>query len=317
MYSKIVSTGCYLPEKILSNSDLEQMVDTSDEWITVRTGIKQRHIVTDETVADMGYLAALSAIKTGEVDINDIELIIVATTSSSHAFPSSACIIQGKLGIKDCTAFDVAAACTGFIYALEIANQFLKSGKVKCALVIGSDALSTTVDKTDRSTVILFGDGAGAMIIQASSDKSSDVIDTYTRSLPEHSECLMLPYKSRYGNKNAFLTMQGNVLFRLAVNELSYVTTHMLERNHLSSHEINWLVPHQANIRIIQATAKKLKLPLEKIILTLENHGNTSAASIAIAFHYGVVEQKIKRGDLVLMESFGGGLTSGSALLKF
>lgn len=318
MYTKIVSTGCYLPSNVLTNSDLEKMVDTSDEWIVTRTGIKERHIVAEgETVADMGYQASLEAINRSQINIQDIDLIVVATTSSSHAFPSSACLIQKKLGIENCTSFDVSAACTGFIYALNIADSFIKANKIKTALVIGADALSTTVDKTDRSTVVLFGDGAGAMLVSATDDKDSGILDIYTRTLPEHGDCLMLPYKDRNSDNDAFLSMKGNTLFKIAVNELAHVTEHILAKNNMSAEQVDWLVPHQANLRIIQATAKKLKLSLDRVILTLQDHGNTSAASVIIAFHKGVESNKIKRGNTILMESFGGGLTSGSALIKY
>ncbi|MFI3256307.1 MAG: beta-ketoacyl-ACP synthase III [Psittacicella sp.] len=316
-YSKIVSTGHFLPKNILTNQDLERLIDTSDDWITIRTGIKSRHIVSDETVADMGYYAALEAIDNAKIDPNEIDLIIVATTSGSHAFPSSACLIQTKLGIEVCTSFDVAAACTGFVYALEIANQFISSGKIKKALVIGADALSTTVNKQDRSTVVLFGDGAGAIILEASSDKNSRIIDTYTRATTSNNDCLVLPNRPRQSDESAFLEMQGNILFKIAVNELAHVTEHILKINNLTANDVDWLIPHQANLRIIKATAKKLNLGTDKLILTVTEHGNTSAASIILALHQGIIDGRVKRGNTLLLESFGGGLTSGSALIKY
>lgn len=318
MFSKILTTGSYLPSQIRTNADLEKMVDTSDEWITVRTGIKERRIAAEtDTVAFMATEAAKKCFEaTDKIVADDIDLIIVATTSSSHAFPSSACQVQQALGITDAIAFDVAAACSGFIYAMSIADQFIRTGQVKNALVIGSDRLSHCVDPQDRSTVVLFGDGAGAAILEASEEQG--VISTHLHSSAKGAECLTMENPQRRENSPAsYLDMQGNTLFKVAVSELANVVNETLEYNKLDKSEIDWLVPHQANLRIINATAKKLSMDASQVILTLERHGNTSAASVPLALDEGVRDGRIQRGQLLLMEAFGGGLTWGSALVRF
>ncbi|SQI41066.1 3-oxoacyl-[acyl-carrier-protein] synthase 3 [Leminorella richardii] len=317
MYTKILGTGSYLPVHVRTNADLEKIVETSDEWIVSRTGIRQRHIAApDETVATMGCHAADRAIEMAGIDKNDIGLIIVATTSSSNAFPSAACEIQNYLGIKDAAAFDVAAACAGFAYALSVADQFIKTGFVKTALVIGSDALSRTLDPTDRGTIILFGDGAGAMVIGASEEPG--IISTHLHADGRYGELLTLPNHDRVDpNKPDFLTMKGNDVFKVAVTELAHIVDETLEANGIDKSELDWLVPHQANLRIISATAKKLGMGLEKVVITLDRHGNTSAASVPSALDEAVRDGRIQRGQLILLEAFGGGFTWGSALIRF
>lgn len=318
MYSRILATGSYLPETVRTNADLEKMVDTSDEWITVRTGIKERRIAgEDETVATMGYQAALKCIEMAQIAANDIELIIVATTSNSHAFPSAACQIQEMLSIDDAISFDVAAACSGFVYALSVADQFIRSGKVKNALVVGSDLFSRTLDNQDRGTVILFGDGAGAVILQASEQEG--IISTHLHASGKNAQVLTLANanRSRDVADPAFLMMQGNETFKIAVRELANVVEETLAANNLDKKAIDWLVPHQANLRIISATAKKLDMELSQVVVTLDRHGNTSAGSIPTALDEAVRDGRIQRGQLLLLEAFGGGLTWGSALIRY
>lgn len=316
MFSKILSTGSYLPSQIRTNADLEKMVDTSDEWITQRSGIKQRRIATEqESVATMGFAAAKQCLDMAQLAPNEIELIIVATTTNSHAYPSAACQIQGLLAIDDAIAFDVAAACTGFVYALTIADQFIRTGKVKNALVIGSDLNSRHLDPTDRSTLVLFGDGAGAVILQAS--EQAGIISTHLHASPEKNEMLMLPNAERNEAQSGYIVMQGNETFKLAVRELSNVVEETLQANQLDKKDIDWLIPHQANLRIITATAKKLEMDMSQVVVTLDQCGNTSAASIPAALDQAVRDGRIQRGQLLLLEGFGGGWTWGSALVRF
>ncbi|VEJ08898.1 beta-ketoacyl-ACP synthase III [Actinobacillus delphinicola] len=316
MYSRILATGSYLPTKIRTNADLEKMVDTSDEWITARSGIKERRIAeSEETVVSMGFTAAQNCLQMANIDANDIDLIIVATTSGENAYPSAACDIQGLLGIKDAISFDIAAACSGFVYALGIADQFIRAGQVKKALVIGSDLNSRNLDETDRSTVILFGDGAGAVILGASEE--AGILSTHLHANSEKSDMLRLPHKKRGDAQSGFIQMQGNETFKLAVRELSNVVVETLEKNQLAKTDIDWLVPHQANLRIITATAKKLSMDMSQVIVTLDRTANTSGASVAIALDEGVRDGRIQRGQLLLLEAFGGGWTWGAALVRF
>ncbi len=316
MYSKILGTGSYLPSQVRTNAELEKMVDTSDEWIVARTGIKERRIAAeDETVADMAFYAAENAIDMAGIDKNDIDLIIVATTSSSHTFPSSACQVQGKLGIKGCPAFDLAAACSGFVYALSVADQHIKSGMCKNVLVIGADALSKTCDPTDRSTIILFGDAAGAVVLGASEEPG--IISTHIYSDGQFGDLLSLPVPERGKDANKWLHMAGNEVFKVAVTQLSRLVKDTLEANDMHKSELDWLVPHQANYRIISATAKKLSMSLDQVVITLDKHGNTSAATVPTALDEAVRDGRIKRGQTLLLEAFGGGFTWGSALVKF
>jgi 3-oxoacyl-[acyl-carrier-protein] synthase-3 len=317
MYTKILGTGSYLPVQVRTNADLEKMVETSDEWIVTRTGIRERRIAgPDENVATMGLHAAEKSLEMAGVSVEEIGLIIVATTSSTHAFPSSACQIQQKLGIKDCAAFDLAAACAGFTYALSVADQYIKNGAVRYALVIGSDTLARTLDPEDRGTVILFGDGAGAVVLGASEEQG--ILSTHLHADGRYGELLTLPYPDRLdAEKPSYLTMAGNEVFKVAVTELAHIVDETLKANNLDRSQLDWLVPHQANLRIISATAKKLGMGMEKVVITLDRHGNTSAASVPAALDEAVRDGRIQRGQLVLLEAFGGGFTWGSALVRF
>lgn len=317
MYTKIIGTGSYLPEQVRTNADLEKMVETSDEWIVSRTGIRERRIAAaNETVSTMGYEAAKRALEMAGIDNDQIGLIIVATTSATHAFPSAACQIQNMLEIKGCPAFDVAAACAGFTYALSIADQYVKSGAVKHALVIGSDALARTLDPNDRGTIILFGDGAGAVVLGASEEPG--IISTHMHADGSYGELLTLPNLDRVHPENpTYLTMAGNEVFKVAVTELARIVDETLTANNLERSELDWLVPHQANLRIISATAKKLGMSMDSVVVTLDRHGNTSAASVPSALDEAVRDGRIKPGQLVLLEAFGGGFTWGSALVRF
>ncbi|WP_227731899.1 beta-ketoacyl-ACP synthase III [Yersinia proxima] len=317
MYTKILGTGSYLPEQVRTNADLEKTVDTSDEWIVTRTGIRERRIAApDETVATMGFKAAEKALEMAGIAKDDIGLIIVATTSSSHAFPSSACQVQRMLGIKDAASFDLAAACAGFTYALSVADQYVKSGAVKYALVIGSDALSRALDPEDRGTIILFGDGAGAVVLGAS--EQAGILSTHLHADGRYGELLKLPYQDRqHQEQPAYVTMAGNEVFKVAVTELAHIVDETLQANNLDRSALDWLVPHQANLRIISATAKKLGMGMDKVVITLDRHGNTSAASVPAALDEAVRDGRIQRGQLVLLEAFGGGFTWGSALVRF
>ncbi|MDE1185051.1 MAG: ketoacyl-ACP synthase III, partial [Pantoea sp.] len=317
MFTKILGTGSYLPSQVRSNADLEKMVETSDEWIVTRTGIRERRIAApDETVASMGYSAAQRALEMAGVAASDVGLIIVATTSSSHAFPSSACMIQQMLEIDDCAAFDLAAACAGFTYALSVADQYIKNGAVKHALVIGADVLARTLDPADRGTIILFGDGAGAVVLGQSSEPG--IISTHLHADGRYGKLLTLPYQDReQQDQPAYLTMAGNEVFKVAVTELAHIVDETLQANNLDREMLDWLVPHQANLRIISATAKKLGMGMDKVVVTLDRHGNTSAASVPSALDEAVRDGRIKPGQLILLEAFGGGFTWGSALVRF
>lgn len=316
MFSKILSTGSYLPQHIRTNADLEKMVDTSDEWIVTRSGIRERRIAApDETVSTMGFEAAQKAIEAANINPQEIDLILVATTSNSHAYPSAACQIQGMLEIDDAIAFDLAAACTGFVYALGVADQFIRTGKVKKALVIGSDLNSRKLDETDRSTVVLFGDGAGAVILEASEQEG--IISTHLHASADKNAALLLPQPERGVAKSGYIEMQGNETFKLAVRELSNVVEETLAANNLDKKDIDWLVPHQANLRIISATAKKLDMDMSQVVVTLDRYANNSAATVPVALDEAVRDGRIQRGQLLLLEAFGGGWTWGSVLVRF
>lgn len=317
MYTKILGTGSYLPKQVRTNADLEKMVDTSDEWITTRTGIKERHIAApDETVTSMAYEAALNAIKMAQIDKNEIGLIIVATATSVNAFPSTATSLQAKLSLPDLIAFDVSAACSGFIYALDIADKYIKSGVVKYALVIGSDMLTRGIDPHDRSTIVIFGDGAGAVLVGASDDPG--IIASHLHADGKYGELLKYPYVDRRDLDNpVYMSMHGNEVFKIAVRELSNLVDEIFTKNHISKSELDWLVPHQANLRIIAATAKRLGMDMSKVIVTLDKQGNTSAASVPCALDIGVRDGRIQRGQLLLLEAFGGGFVWGSVLVRF
>ena len=320
MYSRITGTGSYLPEKILDNHDLEKMLDTSDEWIRDRTGIKKRHVVVDgETTCDLAEKSARNAMEMAGKTADDIDLIIVATTTPDRIFPSTACLLQQRLDIHGCTAFDVQAVCTGFVYALGVADKFIRSGSHKCALVVGAETLSRILDWTDRTTCVLFGDGAGAVIVEAS--EVPGILSTHLHADGQYENLLTVPAGVSSGYDKllageAYVQMRGNEVFKMAVNTLGRIVDETLEANNMKKSDIDWLVPHQANIRIIKATAKKLKMHMDHVVVTVDEHGNTSAASIPLAFDVAVREERIKPGETVMMEAFGGGFTWGSVLLK-
>jgi len=310
IYSRISGTGSYLPERVMTNTELEELVDTSDEWIADRTGIRKRHIVGEnETTCDIAEQASRRALDTAGIRPQDIDLIIVATTTPDRIFPSTACLLQQRLDMHGQTAFDLQAVCTGFVYALGVADKFIRSGSVKRALVVGADSLSRIVDWTDRSTCVLFGDGAGAVVLEASEE--AGILSTHLHADGKYNELLQVPQDSQY------IHMQGNEVFKVAVNTLGRIVDETLSANNMSKDDIDWLVPHQANIRIIAATARKLKMPMERVVVTVEEHGNTSAASIPLALDVAVRDGRIKRGETVLLEAFGGGFTWGSALMKY
>ncbi len=320
-YSRIIGTGSYLPEKVLTNADLEKMVDTSDEWIFSRTGIRERRIAAEgQTTSDLAFEATKKALDAAGVTKDEIDLIIFATTTADRIFPSCACLLQERLDIHGCPAFDVQAVCTGFVYALSIADKFIKTGSAKCALVIGAETLSRIIDWTDRSTCILFGDGAGAVVVKASDEPG--IISSHLHADGKYKELLTVPSGVSQGYEKlvageAYMQMQGNEVFKMAVNTLGRIVDETLEANNLQKSDIDWLVPHQANTRIINATAKKLGMSLDNVVVTVDKHGNTSAASIPLAFDEAVRDGRIKTGDTVLLEAFGGGFTWGSVLLNY
>lgn len=317
MYTSIIGTGSYFPKKIRTNYDLEKIIKTSNEWILTRTGIKERRIASsNETVATMGFKAANYALQMAGINKNKIKLIVVATTSSNYAFPSTACKIQHMLKINDVTAFDLSAACAGFTYALNVAEQYIKNNTIKYALVIGTDILSRSLNPKDRNTLILFGDGAGAVVLSAS--KKPGIISTHLHANGKYGKFLFLKYnKKKHSGNNPYITMLGNEVFKIAVNNLVNITNETLSYNKISCQSIDWLIPHQANIRIINAIAKRLSIEMKKIIITLDRYGNTSAASIPAALDEAVRDGRIKRGNLILLKAFGGGFTWGSALIRF
>ncbi len=316
-YSRIAGTGSYLPEKILTNADLERMVDTSDEWIVTRTGIRERHIVAEgEYTSDLSLEAARCAIQSAGIVASDIDLIIVATTTPDRIFPSTACLMQDKLGIvSSCPAFDIQAVCSGFIYAMATADNFIKAGAAKCALVVGAETMSRITDWADRRNCILWGDGAGAVIMTASAEPG--VISTHLHADGSYTNLLNVPSGVSKVGGGKTIVMEGNSVFKVAVNTLDAIVDETLTANGLKKSDIDWLVPHQANIRIIQATAKKLGMGMERVVVTIDTHGNTSAASIPLALDVAVRDGRIKRGETILMEAFGGGFTWGSVLLKY
>lgn len=317
-YSKIIGTGSYLPEKILTNQDLESIVDTNDSWIRTRTGIEQRHIAADnEMASDLAVNACLKAIESADISVDKIDLIIVATTTPDMTFPSTACILQNKLGIKDCPAFDVQAVCSGFVYALATADMFIRAGKYKTALVVGTEIYSRLLDWSDRSTCVLFGDGAGAVLITESDQPG--ILSSHLHANGSHYNTLSLPGKISHGEiqGNPFVTMEGNTVFKFAVKVMEEIVYEALSENNLQISDIDWLIPHQANIRIIRSTAKKLGISMEKVVTTIAKHGNTSAASIPLALDLAVRDKRIKPNQYVLLEGVGGGFTWGAVLLRW
>ncbi len=327
LYASLKSIGSYIPKKIMTNKDFEKIVDTTDEWIEQRTGIKQRHIADkNEATSDLAFKASKVAIKRANLKLDEIDAIICATiTPDFFCMPSTACVIADKLGIKNVTAFDISAACSGFVYALSIAKAFVESGMKKNVLIIGAEKMSSIVDYSDRATCVLFGDGAGAAIISATKDKKEAIIDIQTSSDGEYQNFLITEgcgsktpcSKEMLEQKKQFLKMKGNETFKLAVNTLTKDVKEILEKNSLTSKDIDFFIPHQANLRIIDAVGKKLDFPNEKVVLTVSKYGNTSAASIPMAINDWYESGKLKKGDLMLLDTFGGGLTWGSALVRF
>ena len=322
IYARIAGTGSYLPEKVLTNDDLAKMVDTSDEWIAARTGIRERHVAAEgETTSDLGYHAALRALEAAGVAAEDIDLIVVGTTTPDLIFPSTACLIQHKLGAAGCPAFDVNAACSGFIYAMSVADKFIRTGDAKTVLVVGSETLTRMVDWSDRSTCVLFGDGAGAVVLKA--DTETGILSTHMHADGGKKELLWNPvgvsvgFKEHEKNAGVAIQMSGSDVFKYAVKALDSVVEETLEANGLDRHDIDWLIPHQANLRIIEATAKRLDMPMERVVVTVDKHGNTSSGSVPLALDEAVRSGKVQRGQLVLLEAFGGGFTWGSALLRY
>ena len=319
-YSRIVGTRRYLPEKIMTNFDLEKIVDTTDEWIRTRTGVERRHVVEPEqTTSDMCCEAAKVAMEDAGVKPEDIDFVITGTTTPDVVFPNISTIIQYRLGIPACTAFSLEAACTGFIYALTTADKFIKSGAAKCALVMGAECITKLIDWDDRNTCVLFGDGAGAAIVMPSDEPG--IMACHLGADGQYRELLHYPYGvshhlERAGTDAGRIMMKGNEVFKVAVTTLGNVASQALEQAGISKEELDWLIPHQANIRIIQATAKRLGVPMEKVILTVQDHGNTSAASVPMALDVGRRDGRVKEGQLVLMEAFGGGFTWGSVLMR-
>lgn len=313
IYAKITGTGSYLPEMVLTNKALETMVDTTDEWIFSRTGIRERHIAADnENTSDLASEAAKQAIASAGIDPTKIDLIIVATTTPDKVFPSVATMVQHKIGLSEteCPAFDLQAVCSGFVYALTTANNFIKAGTNRCVLVIGADTMSKITDYSDRSNCILWGDGAGAVIVEASD--SPGIISTHIHANGDYQKMLHVPRKS---DAKDTIEMEGNAVFKMAVNTLDQIVDETLAANDMQKSDIDWLVPHQANIRILQATAKKLSMSMDKVVVTVTGHGNTSAASIPLALDTAVKDGRIQSGETLLMEAFGGGFTWGSALV--
>ena len=317
-YSRIIGTGSYLPERQMTNAEFEKLIDTTDQWIVERTGIKVRHVAAEnELTSDLAVAAARRALEAANVVPANIDLVIVATTTPDRVFPSTACIVQAKLGIANASpAFDIQAVCSGFIYALATANNFIKAGQARTALVIGAETLSRITDYTDRGNCMLWGDGAGAVVLTASEEPG--IISTHIHADGRYQELLYVDGGPSMGNnEKPAMRMQGNPVFKMAVNTLDAIVDETLAANGMEKADIDWLVPHQANIRIILATGKKLGLPVERVVITVDQHGNTSAASIPLAFDTAVRDGRIRRGQTLLMEAFGGGFTWGSALVKF
>ncbi len=321
MYSKIVGTGRYLPEKVLTNFDMEKLVDTTDQWIEERTGIRQRHVAAEnETTSDLAFHAAKNAMEAAGVSNTDVDLIIVATTTPDRVFPSTACLLQDKLDIHGCPAFDIQAVCTGFVYAMSIADKFIKSGESKCALVVGAETLSRILDWNDRGTCVLFGDGAGAVVLKPSEEPG--ILSTHIHADGAYNDLLNVSAgvsdrTQLFNDGAAYIQMKGNEVFKMAVNTLGSIVDETLAANKMQKSDIDWLVPHQANIRIIKATAKKLKMPMDHVVTTVDKHGNTSAASIPLAFDVAIRDGRIKPGETVMMEAFGGGFTWGAVLFQY
>jgi len=319
-FSKIIGTGGYLPETVRTNEEISQHVDTSDSWIYERTGIRSRHIAAEnETSTSMAEIAARQAIDAAQIEAGEIDLIIVATGTPDRVYPSTACLLQQRLDIQNCVSFDIQAACSGAIFALSIADQYIKNGAADKVLVVGSEICSRLVDWSDRGTCILFGDGAGAILLDSADEEG--ILSTHIHSDGEYEDLLYCPNPQVATEENkdeaGFINMRGNEVFKMAVNTLGRIVDETLAANGMEKTEIDWLVPHQANTRIIAATARKLKMSMDQVIVTLENQGNTSSASVLLALNEGVRDGRIQRGQVVLLEAFGAGFTWGSALIKY
>lgn len=322
MYARIAGTGSFLPEKILTNGDLEKLVDTSDEWIRSRTGIERRHVASDgETTTDLAEHAARRAMAAAQVTASDVDLICVGTTTPDLVFPNVGTLLQQRLGIHNgCPAFSLEAACTGFMYALSVADKFVRLGESKCALVVGAETLTRIVDWKDRGTCVLFADGAGAVVLKPSAEPG--IISTRLHSDGRYKDLLMYPGGVSKGfnlvrEGKVGVQMKGNEVYKVAVNTLGQLVTETLNANNIAKDQLDWLIPHQANIRIIEAIAKRLNLPMERVIVTIQDQGNTSAASVPLALDTGIRDGRVRRGQLLLLEAFGGGFTWGSALIRY
>ena len=320
-YARIVGTGSYLPERVMTNHDMEKLVDTSDQWIRERTGIEQRHIADDhETTVDLAEKASRAAIEAAGISTDEIDLIVLATSTPDKIFPSSACILQARLDIHGCPAFDIQAVCTGFIYALTVAEKFIKTGASTKALVVGAEVFSRILNWKDRSTCVLFGDGAGAVVLEANDE--TGILSTHIHADGKYENLLWVPHGIADGFDEVragkgVVEMRGNEVFKMAVNTLGRIVDETLAANRMMKSDIDWLVPHQANIRIIAATAKKLKMSMDQVVVTVNKHGNTSAASVPLALDVAVRDGRIKDNELLLLEAFGGGFTWGSVLLRY
>ncbi|KRG87974.1 3-oxoacyl-ACP synthase [Stenotrophomonas daejeonensis] len=317
IYSRIAGTGSYLPEKVLTNDDLTKIVDTSDEWIQSRTGIRERHIAAEgETTGDLGYNAALRALEAAGIEPSQLDMIIVGTTTPDLIFPSTACLIQARLGAAGAAAFDVNAACSGFLFALSTADKFIRSGDARHVLVIGAETLTRIVDWSDRTTCVLFGDGAGAVVLKA--DEETGILSTHLHADGSKKELLWNPIGVSTGlDQPGKILMKGNDVFKYAVKALDSVVDEALHANGLDKSDLDWLIPHQANLRIIEATARRLDMPMEQVIVTVDKHGNTSSGSVPLALDAAIRSGRVGRGQLLLLEAFGGGFTWGSALLRY
>lgn len=316
IYSRLAGTGSYLPKKLVTNADLEKLVDTTDEWIMQRVGIRQRHVMDEgETIASMSLQAAKRALDASGLKASDLDMIVVGNATPDYYFPSVACYVQKELDTPNIPAFDVAAACAGFIYGVSIADQYIKSGGAKRILVIGVEGLSKVVDWTDRSTCVLFGDGAAAVILEASEEPG--ILSTHIHADGSYADLLYAETNLKDRNVDTRIEMDGNAIFRIAVRKLSETVDETLADNNLSKSDIDWLIPHQANMRIITAMAKRLDMSMEQVILTIAEHGNTSAASVPLALDQAIRDGQVKRGQVLLLEAFGAGFAWGSALIKY
>jgi 3-oxoacyl-[acyl-carrier-protein] synthase-3 len=319
IYSRIAGTGSYLPERILTNAELEKLVETSDEWIISRTGIQRRHIAAEgQSTCDLAEFAARQALEMAECTAKDIELIILGTTTPDRIHPATACLLQARLDNLGVPAFDIQAACGGFIYGLSIADKFIKTGTVQRALVIGAEICTRILNWKDRGTAVLFGDGAGAVVVEAS--QTAGILSTHLHTDGSYNEVLHgngTVIQGQIRNGSGLTQMQGGEVFKFAITALSSVAEEALNTNQLTAQDIDWFIPHQANLRIIQAVVKKTNIPLERTIVTVQDHGNTSSASVPLALDVAVRDGRIQRGDTVLLEAIGGGFTWGAALVKF